>query len=60
VGLGVGLALILGSRMSGASLALGAVGLGAVTVGALGERWLWYGLLLAAVTWTAAWALSTG
>jgi 4-hydroxybenzoate polyprenyltransferase len=60
VGLGVGLALILGGRMSGPSLALGAVGLGAVSVGALGERWLWYGLLLAAVAWTAAWALSTG
>jgi 4-hydroxybenzoate polyprenyltransferase len=60
VGLGVGLALILSGRMSGASLALGAGGLGAVAVGALGERWLWYALLLAAVAWTAAWALSTG
>jgi protoheme IX farnesyltransferase len=60
VGLGVGLALILGGRMTGASLALGAVGLAAVGLGARAERWLWYALLIAAVAWTAAWALSTG
>jgi 4-hydroxybenzoate polyprenyltransferase len=60
VGLGVGLALVAGGRLSGASLALGAAGLGAVAFGALGERWLWYALLVAAVAWTAAWALSTG
>jgi 4-hydroxybenzoate polyprenyltransferase len=59
-GLGVVLALLLGGRMSGASLALGAVGLGAVAFGARGERWLWSALLVAAVAWTAAWALSTG
>jgi 4-hydroxybenzoate polyprenyltransferase len=60
VGLGVGAALILGGRMNGASLALGAFGLAALGLGARGERWLWYALLVAAVTWTSAWALSTG
>lgn len=60
VGLGVGLALIPGARTSGASLALGAIGLGAVALGARSERWLWFALLVAAVAWTAAWALSTG
>jgi 4-hydroxybenzoate polyprenyltransferase len=60
VGLGVGAALILGGRMSGSSLALGAAGLAAVGLGARGDRLLWYALLFAAVAWTAAWALSTG
>jgi 4-hydroxybenzoate polyprenyltransferase len=59
-GLGVGLALLLGGRMSGGSLVSGAVGLAAVAFGARGERWLWSALLVAAVAWTAAWALSTG
>jgi 4-hydroxybenzoate polyprenyltransferase len=60
VGLGVGAALVLAGRMSGASLAFGAVGLAAVGLGARAERWLWHALLVAAVAWTAAWALSTG
>jgi 4-hydroxybenzoate polyprenyltransferase len=60
VGLGVGAALILGGRMNGASLALGVAGLVAVGLGARSERWLWNALLVAAVAWTAAWALSTG
>jgi 4-hydroxybenzoate polyprenyltransferase len=60
VGLGVGVALTLGGRMGGASLILGAAGLAAVALGARREGWLWYALLVAAVTWTAAWALSTG
>jgi 4-hydroxybenzoate polyprenyltransferase len=59
VGLGVGLALLLGGGRW-PSLALGAAGLGAVALGAGGERRLWYGMLLAGVAWTAAWALSTG
>jgi 4-hydroxybenzoate polyprenyltransferase len=60
VGLGVGVALILGGRMGGASLGLGAIGLAAVAFGARRDQWLLSALLVAAVTWTAAWALSTG
>lgn len=60
VGLGIGVALIASGRASQASLALGAIGLASVGLGALGERWLWYGLLVAAMAWTAAWAISTG
>jgi 4-hydroxybenzoate polyprenyltransferase len=59
-GLGVGVALVAGGRASPGSLALGVVGLASVGLGALGERWLWYGLLVAAMAWTAAWAISTG
>jgi 1,4-dihydroxy-2-naphthoate octaprenyltransferase len=59
VGLGVGAALIIGGA-GPASLALGTVGLAAVAIGSLRERWLWYGILVAAVAWTAAWALATG
>lgn len=60
VGLGFGLALLIGGRAGGPSLALGGIGLVTVGLGALGERWLWYAILVAAVAWTAAWALSTG
>jgi 4-hydroxybenzoate polyprenyltransferase len=60
VGLGVGAALLIGGRASPASVALGLVGLVAVGAGTTSERRLWYGILLAAVCWTAAWALSTG
>ena len=42
------------------SFALGAAGLGAVAFGSGDERRLWPALLVAAVAWTAAWALSTG
>jgi 4-hydroxybenzoate polyprenyltransferase len=59
VGLGVGAALILGGRATPGSLVLGVIGLAGVTYGMTGERRLWYGILLAAVCWTAAWALST-
>jgi 4-hydroxybenzoate polyprenyltransferase len=58
LGLAVGMALLLGGGRW-PSLALGALGLAAVAVGAGGERRLWYGMLIAAVAWTAAWALST-
>jgi 4-hydroxybenzoate polyprenyltransferase len=60
VGLGVGAALVASGRGNPASLALGVAGLASVALGALGERWLWYGLLVAAMAWTAAWAISTG
>lgn len=59
VGLGVGGALLLGGRGTPAGIGLGIVGLAAVGQGALKERRLWYGVLVAAVCWTAAWALST-
>ena len=59
VGLGVGAALLLSGKAQAASIALGVVGLVGVAQGAYGERRLWYGMLVAAVCWTAAWALST-
>jgi 4-hydroxybenzoate polyprenyltransferase len=59
VGIGVGVTLIAG-RAGAPSIALGAAGLAAVVLGARGERWLWYAILVAAVAWTAAWALATG
>ncbi len=60
VGIGVGALLLLGGAPNPASLALGALGLVAIGVGATSEQRLWYALLLAAVAWTAAWALSAG
>jgi 4-hydroxybenzoate polyprenyltransferase len=60
VGVGVGGALLIGGRVPPGSIALGVIGLVGVAAGATSERRLWYGILLAAVCWTAAWALSTG
>ncbi len=60
VGIGVGLALTLAGRTSALALLLGLAGLLAVAQGIGDARRLWYGILLAAVAWTAAWALSTG
>jgi len=60
VGLGVGGALVIGGRASAASIVLGVIGLAGVAQGVPSERRLWYGILVAAVCWTAAWALSTG
>jgi 1,4-dihydroxy-2-naphthoate octaprenyltransferase len=60
VGLGVGGALLIGGRVPPGSIALGVIGLAGVAAGATSERRLWYGILVAAVCWTAAWALSTG
>ncbi|MDQ2853400.1 MAG: UbiA family prenyltransferase [Chloroflexota bacterium] len=59
VGLGVGGALLIGGRATPGSIGLGLSGLLAVAQGATSERRLWYGVLVAAVCWTAAWALST-
>jgi 4-hydroxybenzoate polyprenyltransferase len=59
VGLGVGGALLLGGRANPGSVGLGLVGLLAIAQGTPSERRLWYGVLVAAVCWTAAWALST-
>ncbi|HSM38672.1 MAG TPA: UbiA family prenyltransferase [Candidatus Limnocylindrales bacterium] len=60
VGLGVGLALTLGGRTAMPALVIGLGGLVAVAQGAGNPRRLWYGMLLAAVAWTIAWALSSG
>ncbi len=59
VGLGVGGALLIGGRAAPASAGLGLLGLLAILQGAPSERRLWYGILVAAVCWAAAWALST-
>lgn len=60
VGVGAGIALAWDGRLGWASLGLGLVGLAAVAQGVAGPHRLWYGMLVAAVCWTAAWALSTG
>lgn len=60
VGLGVAAALVIGGGApSPASIGLGLVGLGAVAQGIVGADRLWIGMLVAAVCWTAAWALAT-
>lgn len=62
--IGVGVIVTAGLGLSGqlrpASLGLGVIGLIAMAQGAGSARRLWYGLLLAAVCWTVAWALATG
>ena len=60
VGLGVGAVLLAGGRIGPVSGALGVVGLVAVAQGAGSPVRLWAGMLVAAVAWTAAWALATG
>lgn len=60
VGTGVGAALLIGGAVSLPALALGVLGLVAIARGAQGPHALWAGMLVAAVSWTAAWALSTG
>jgi 4-hydroxybenzoate polyprenyltransferase len=60
VGLGVGAALLVGGRpVAPLTFALGLVGLVAVAQGVAGAQRLWIGLMVAAVCWTAAWALAT-
>jgi 4-hydroxybenzoate polyprenyltransferase len=60
VGVGVGTALLLGNgEIAPTSLALGAVGLVAIAQGVAGPTRLWGGMLVAAVCWTAAWALTS-
>jgi hypothetical protein len=45
--------------LNGVGAGLGAVGLAAIVIGARTPRGLWNAILVAAVTWTAAWALSS-
>jgi 4-hydroxybenzoate polyprenyltransferase len=59
VGLAASVALQIGPGGAPA-LALGGIGLAGVVAGALRERHLWHGMLLAAVAWTAAWVLGSG
>jgi 4-hydroxybenzoate polyprenyltransferase len=60
VGIGLAAAFLLGGRATPASVGLALGGLLAVTASGWSERRLWYGILVAAVCWTAAWALATG
>jgi 4-hydroxybenzoate polyprenyltransferase len=60
VGTAFGAALLLGGRAGPAAVGLGLVGLAAVAQGAGSASRLWYGILAAALAWSAAWALSTG
>jgi 4-hydroxybenzoate polyprenyltransferase len=60
VGAVVAFSLGLSGQLRPASLALGIIGLAAVAQGAWSASRLWYGILVAAVCWTAAWALATG
>lgn len=60
VGIGVGLALAVGGSVPPLALVAGVVGLAAVAMGIRGPDRLWIGMLVAAVCWTAAWALATG
>jgi len=50
----------VGCRTSLQTLAIGLAGLAAIAQGAGNAQRLWYGMLVAAVLWTVAWALSTG
>jgi 4-hydroxybenzoate polyprenyltransferase len=59
VGLGVGAALLVGGPVAPVAVGLGIAGLAAVAQGLAGPQRLWAGMLVAAVCWTAAWALAT-
>ena len=60
VGIGVGLALFARGSVTPPALVLGIAGLVAVAQGIRGPGRLWIGMLIAAVSWTAGWALATG
>jgi 4-hydroxybenzoate polyprenyltransferase len=60
VGVVVGVWLLAAGSPGIPALALGVVGLLAVAQGIRGPEPLWGGMLVAAVAWTAAWALATG
>jgi 1,4-dihydroxy-2-naphthoate octaprenyltransferase len=58
VGLGAAIGLALTDGLEPVSATLGIAGLLAVAQGAMGPHRLWSGILVAAVAWTAAWALA--
>lgn len=60
VGVGVGAALTIGGSATPLALVPGVIGLSAVAQGWQSSERLWIGMLVAAVAWTAAWALATG
>lgn len=60
VGVTVGAALVIGGQATPAALVIGGIGLLAVIAGVADPRRLWGGMLVAALCWTIAWALSTG
>lgn len=60
VGVGVGVALAIGASATPVALVPGIIGLAAVAQGWRSSERLWIGMLVAAVAWTAAWALATG
>ncbi len=66
LGLGIGVGLVAGAlaiasgRLAPASALLGAIGLMALAQGWRGDDALWRGVLVAAVSWTTAWALASG
>jgi hypothetical protein len=60
VGIGVGLSFTAGGSLDLLTAILGLAGLAAVAQGVAGPGRLWAGMLIAAVVWTAAWALGTG
>lgn len=60
VGLAVGAWLLIGGGPGPAALLLGVGGFAAVVQGIRGPRALWHGMLVAAVCWTASWALASG
>lgn len=60
VGVGMGVAFILGEGPEVGGLILGTIGLAAIGLGITGPKRLWSGMLVAAVCWTASWALATG
>ncbi len=60
VGLGAGVALAVDGSATPAALAPGIAGLAAVAQGIRSPDRLWIGMLVAAVAWTAAWAVATG
>lgn len=59
VGLGVGAAFALSGGVTVGGAVLGGIGLVAVAQGYGDARRLWFGMLVAAVAWTAAWALAS-
>ncbi len=60
VGVGVGAAFAVAGRLDLVGIVLGLTGLAAVAQGLAGPQRLWIGMLVAAVAWTAAWALGSG
>ena len=60
VGVVVGVVIIATGTAGAPALALGTIGLVAIAQGIRGPEALWAGMLVAAVCWTAAWALATG